>query len=154
MDAYFLDSSALAKRYLQENGSAWVKSLMSPSAGNLIYVADITAVEVISAVTRRSRGGSISLADAAVVIANVRDDFAYNLNVVEITSAMIRDAMPLAEKHALRAYDAVQLSAAIQMKQVRAAAKLPMPKIASADTELNSAAAAEGFSVDDPNAHP
>jgi hypothetical protein len=53
MDVYFCDASGIAKRYLQETGTAWVQSLADPAAGNRIYLARITGVEVISAVTRR-----------------------------------------------------------------------------------------------------
>ena len=34
MAAYYLDSSALAKRYVAETGSAWVTDLMNPLTGN------------------------------------------------------------------------------------------------------------------------
>jgi predicted nucleic acid-binding protein len=49
VDIYFLDSSALIKRYVTETGSAWVTNLIEPTSGNRIYVARITAVEVVSA---------------------------------------------------------------------------------------------------------
>lgn len=53
MTAYFFDSSALVKRYAVETGSVWVESLTDPRAGNRVYVAAITHVEVISAIARK-----------------------------------------------------------------------------------------------------
>ena len=65
MAVYFLDSSAVVKRYAQETGSAWVEALTAPSAGNALYLAHITAVEIVAAVTRRQRGGTLTASDAA-----------------------------------------------------------------------------------------
>jgi hypothetical protein len=48
MGAYFLDSSALVKRYAAETGTAWMTSLIDPAAGNVIYVARITGVETVA----------------------------------------------------------------------------------------------------------
>ena len=59
MGAYFLDTSAVVKRYIQETGTAWVRSIADPAAANLIYLARITDVEMTSAVVRRRRGGNL-----------------------------------------------------------------------------------------------
>src|SRR5262249_62360359 len=64
---YFLDSSALVKRYAQETGSAWIGLLTDQQAGHPFYLARITAVEVVAAVARRQRGGAFSAADAAAL---------------------------------------------------------------------------------------
>jgi hypothetical protein len=61
---YFLDTSALVKRYVAEKGSTWVNSLLP--AG--FIVATITYVEVASAFTRRVRGGTLSAGDHAQAI--------------------------------------------------------------------------------------
>ena len=58
------------------------------------------------------------------------------------------------EKHGLRAYDAVQLAAAIALNGQRLAAGTSAVTLISADQELNAAAATEGSSFDDPNLHP
>ena len=61
--------------------------------------------------------------------------------------------MALAEKHALRGYDAVQLAAALEVQSQRIEDELPPPELISADTALNDAALLEGLKVDDPNNH-
>ncbi len=58
-----MDSSALVKRYVQEVGTSWVRSLTHRGTANQIYLVRITAVEVTSAVARRRRGLSLSFAD-------------------------------------------------------------------------------------------
>ena len=51
--AYFVDSSALVKRYVQETGTSWVRGITRRRPSTHIYIAIITAVEVTSAVARR-----------------------------------------------------------------------------------------------------
>lgn len=76
MAAHFIDSSALVKRYAIEIGTGWVISLFRRAAGNIIYVARVISVEVISALTRRMRGGSITLDDHAKALSRWRKEFA------------------------------------------------------------------------------
>lgn len=153
MAVYFFDSSALVKRYAQETGSDWVIETTEPEAGHPLYIARITAVEVISAITRRHRGGSLSETDAATASSDFRYDLSHQYRVVEVTSTVLSQAMQLAEKHALRGYDAVQLSAALVVHNMRETLGLPALVLVSADRDLNTAATAEGLTVDDPNDH-
>jgi hypothetical protein len=60
--------------------------------------------------------------------------------------------MDLAERHALRGYDAIQLGAALAVNDGCRATGLSLT-IICADDELN-AAAAEGLAVENPNRHP
>ena len=66
MTHYFLDSSALAKRYVVEAGTHWVRSIMPGGAGHVILIAHITPVEIVSGTMRRKREGSISARTAHV----------------------------------------------------------------------------------------
>jgi hypothetical protein len=55
VSAFYLDASALVKRYLAEIGSAWIVKLSDPSAGHPITIAEITQVEVAAALAGRHR---------------------------------------------------------------------------------------------------
>ena len=149
MAAYFLDTSTVLKRYVQETGTAWVQALAAPSAGHSLFVVRITLAETVAAITRRERGGSITPQDAATAVADFQLDFARQYLVVEVSAGLVAQAATLARKHALRGYDAVQLAAALEIH-----ATDPSLTLLSADAELNTAAMAEGFLVDDPNSHP
>ena len=74
--------------------------------------------------------------------------------VIELTPSRIDAAAITARKHGLRAYDAVQLSVALEVNRLHQIAGLDSVTLISADKELNSAAAVDGLAVDDPNAHP
>jgi uncharacterized protein len=58
--AYFLDSSALLKRYVSEIGTAWVQSLTTQASGNFLLISRITSVEILSAIARRQREGILT----------------------------------------------------------------------------------------------
>lgn len=60
MSDFYLDSSAVAKRYLREVGTAWVRALTDPAAGNTITLSTITRAEVAAALAARHRAGDIS----------------------------------------------------------------------------------------------
>lgn len=154
MAAYFFDSSAIVKRYLIEVGSGWVSSTADLAAGNEIYLARITFVEVISAVTRKSRSSGLSATGAMKAIADYRHDFTNEYSLIEITPTIIEQAGDLAELHALRAYDAIQLAAALQIDAEMTSAVSLAITLVSTDVALNTAALAEGLAVDDPNTHP
>jgi hypothetical protein len=64
---------------------------------------------------------------------------------------VINQAILLAQAHALRGYDAVQLAAAVTVKTRLFSIRLPPTILVSADNALNIAAANEGLSVEDPN---
>ncbi len=143
---YYIDSSALLKRYVAERGSAWINDLIqSPDCDP--YIAQITVVEVIAAMARR-----LTARQAAAAIGAFRTDYARGFSVINIAPAVIEQAMLLAERRKLRGYDAVQLAAALAI-QARLPARSPLTLIASA-AELLAAARDEGLTVDNPNEHP
>ena len=154
MAAYVFDSSAVVKRYVRETGTAWVLSVLDPGAGHAIYVARITGVEVVSALTRQARSGALVPTAAATALTQFRHDFAHQYYKVDITPTLIARAMALAETHALRGYDAVQCAAAVVVHTERQVLGMPPLTLVSADAALNAAATAEGLLVEDPNTHP
>jgi uncharacterized protein len=151
---YFTDSSVLVKRYVQEVGTAWVRGITRHGASTTICMARITAVEVTSAVARRRKCKTATSKKASSILHRFRRHLAGRYTVVEITPALINDDMRLANTRALRAYDAVQLAAALEIREQRQKIGLGPVRLASADQALNDGATAEGLTVDDPNSHP
>src|SRR6516165_11105639 len=150
---YFLESSAVVKRYAQETGSAWIALLNDPQAGHHLSLARITAVEVVAAVARRQRGGAFAATEAAAALADFADDLAHHYRQVDNTVRLSTQAIALAQTSALRGYDAIQLAAVLTVHVAREAQGLPRLTLVSADHERNAAAVAEGVLVDDPNRH-
>jgi uncharacterized protein len=154
MSVYFLDSSALVKRYINEIGSAWVLSLFDPTLDHEFFVAAITGVEIVAAITRRICSDSIAVADAALVRNQLRSDLQTDYQVIEITEGIISSAMALAETQGLRGYDSVQLAAGCAINELCIANGLSPIIFVSADEELNLAAVNEGLLIENPNHHP
>ena len=153
-DVYFTDTSALSKRYVAEIGTTWLQTALDPATGCSVYIVGITAVELIAALTRRERGGTLSPTDAAAARAAFRAHLGAEYKSIEVTEALIHRAMLLAETKGLRGYDAVQLAAALDVNASYIAAGLPAIILISADAELNAAATVEGLRVENPNSHP
>ena len=61
--------------------------------------------------------------------------------------------MTLAETHALRGYDAVQLAASLEVHTRGIRLGLPVLTLVSADGDLNMAAMVAGLTVEDLNIH-
>src|SRR5437899_7998885 len=116
MPIYYLDSSAGVKKYVTETGTAWVLNLFKLSYGNIIYVSQITGVEVVSAITRRFRGGSLAQKATQKSIARFKRDFQNRLRILRLTDTIVSAAMHLSEIHGLRGYDAVQLAVALEVE--------------------------------------
>lgn len=149
MAVYFLDTSAIVKRYVLETGTAWVQALTDPVAGNVLCLARITRPETVAAITRRERGGHIAPSDAITALGDFDQDFAQQYLIVGLSDALIDHAAILARTYALRGYDAVQLAAALEVQS-----QIPTTILISGDGDLNAAATTEGLAVDDPNSHP
>jgi predicted nucleic acid-binding protein len=149
---YYADTSVLAKRHLEETGREWVRSLTQPAANNTIFTAQISMVELYSALNRQLRKASISQLRYARLSSVINHIWTSQYLIVATTTHVLESARQLVERHPLKAYDAVQLASAIETRQ-----KLPSgsPAITflSADRQLLLAANVEGFATDDPNLH-
>jgi predicted nucleic acid-binding protein len=154
MAIYFLDTSAIVKRYINEIGSTWICTLFEPSLNNQFFITAITSVEIISAITRRAKSGSISSTDAATICSQFKQDFQSQYQVIEISETVVNSAMTMAELYTLRGYDAVQLASGRELNILCNKNGLPAVIFVSADNELNRAASREGLAIENPNNYP
>jgi len=150
---YFLDSSALVKRYVTETGSAWISALTDPENRNPLIIARITWVEVLSALARRQREGSLTPDDVTRATLAFRYDLDMQYQVAELDRALAEAAGELVTRHPLRAYDAVQLASALRVQSELVRTRAPALTFLSADDRLVAIAQAEGLLTDNPNRH-
>jgi predicted nucleic acid-binding protein len=118
---------------VQEVGTPWVRSLTHYRTGNQILRAHITVVEVTSAVARRRGGKTISSAQASSFLSRFRKHVAGRYTILEITPGLLANATMLANRHELRAYDAVQLAAALELNRISQGGTV----LVSSDRDLN-----------------
>jgi len=154
LSQFFVDSSALVKRYVTEVGTLWVQALADPAVGNTIVSAAITRVEVAAALASRHRAPTgLTLAERNGAVALLERHCSTEYVLIPIDTPVLDRALVLTQRHRLRGYDAVQLATALSVNDSYLATGLPRLAFLSADRDLLNAALAEGLPVDDPNAH-
>ena len=151
VNIYFLDSSALIKRYVVEIGSPWIKTLTDSQTGNSLLLVRITWVEVLSAFARRQREGGITAAEVAALIAKFRSEFNSRYRVIEVDLALVDRAGELIVQYPLRAYDAVQLASALRVQSLLTSMPETQLIFVSADNRLLDIAQSAGLAIDNPN---
>lgn len=154
MAVLFFDSSGLVERYIAETGTAWVIGLLRPVAANNIFIANITGIEVASAIAWRLKIGNISQATAKKALNRFKRDFAKRFIVADLTPQIVEQGILLAENYGLRGYDTTQLAVALAVKNRLLKSGITSLTFISADNDLNQVAQSKGLTVDNPNNHP
>jgi uncharacterized protein len=106
----YLDSSAMVKVYVEETASDRVRELVFEAEA--LLTARITYAEVRAAFARCRRERLLSAPELRTLTRRLDEDWG-RYSVVEVSDAVVRHAAALSERHALRAYDAVQLASAL-----------------------------------------
>lgn len=153
MATYYLDSSALCKRYVAEAGAGWIVSLFDPVHRHRLLVVRVTHVEIASALARRAREGTLSAAGQSTALKLFAYHLSQRLGVVEVDAALCEQAALLAHRQSLRAYDSLQLARAMKANTLLMSVGAGGLTFLSADARLLKAAEAEGLSVDNPEGH-
>lgn len=109
----YLDTSALVKLYVEEPRSADVAHCVetAPRVATVL----VTYAEARATFARLRRDRRISATELRRLVADLDADWR-RLTVVDLPELLVRRAGHLAERHALRAYDAIQLGAALKLR--------------------------------------
>jgi predicted nucleic acid-binding protein len=130
----------LVKLYVQEVGSDETKDRLG---GTLMAATSRVAyAEARAALTRRRREAAITRA-ALVRAVRALDRDLGRLVVVELSAKVSRRAGDLAERHALRGFDAIHLASALEIEDLTGAGV----GFLCFDDRLRAAATAEGLST-------
>jgi predicted nucleic acid-binding protein len=151
MADYYLDASALVKRYAKESGSDWILRITTPGSEDLTLLADITLADVAAALAAKRRapqGVSREERDRALSRFLQECDEYYLL--VHVDRVVIDLAVALTQGHHLRGYDAAQLASALVTNVELVTQDHPPLVFVAADEDLLFAAEAEGLSTENP----
>ena len=110
----YLDTSSLVKIYVPEIETAAVQRLVD--AAEVIASSSLAYVEARAAFARKRRERDLSARDYRDLVQDFDHDWDKYL-IVDVSDAVIKLAGRLAEKHALRAYDAVHLASAVTVRK-------------------------------------
>jgi predicted nucleic acid-binding protein len=151
---FYLDASALVKRYLAETGSAWVESLCADEANNAIAIAQFGLVETAAAFAAKRRGQFITDSEYESALADLLRDAGERYRLVAVGPALIDNAIQLTRRQKLRGYDAIHLASALALNTPLVGNRLPPLTFVAADDNLLAAAQLEGLTTENPNDHP
>jgi hypothetical protein len=140
----------LIKRHINEAGSQWFRELTVQQSAAL-FTAQISLVEICSALNRRLREQFINTDEYQRLIAQSRFLFASTYSVMEFSDRISDLACAMLERHALRAIDAIHLATGIVTHEQLRNREEPTLTFLSADHRLLTAATAEGLSTFDPS---
>jgi predicted nucleic acid-binding protein len=133
----YCDTSSLVKLYVEEEGSAAVGVWVGKA--DMVATCRVALPEMISALTRRFNSRDLDQDSYRRLQAAIRADWQH-LVALDFDEQLAAD---LAERHALRGFDAVHLSAALCL----ATRDHLTLAFSSFDDRLNQAARAEGLAV-------
>lgn len=105
----FFDSSALAKRYIEEEGSAEVDQICRMT--DELALCIICVPEIVSALNRRVREKTVSKSDYADVKSRLLEDVR-DAQIINLTDDVVAYAIFILEQNPIRAMDALHIAAA------------------------------------------
>ena len=146
MTLYYLESSALAKLFVEESGSTRMIGLVEPLTQAQKLVSSLAAIEVRSAIRRRERLREMSATDVADALTILDSEIAC-MTEQPVNSAVTETAKQALDQHPLRAMDALQLASCCV---ARATSGITDIVFVASDRELLSAAEAENFQTWNP----
>ena len=109
----FFDSSAFAKRFIEEIGSQEIDNICQSASE--IGLSIICSSEIFSALNRRLREQSITKSDY-ILAKNCFAKELFDIQIINITSKVVTRTIILLEENILRAMDALHIACAIEWK--------------------------------------
>lgn len=151
MNYFFLDASALGKRYVVEIGTDLVNHLFNHVPTPRMLGLVLMLGEIVSILVRRRNSGHISEAAYRQAMAEFRAEILgpAGLPLESATDDLVRLSLPLIVQHSLNATDAIILSCLLQLARVMQPAGDNLVLV-TADTRLAAAARTSGLLVWNP----
>ena len=106
-----VDSSAFAKRYVQEDGSEDIDLFLQRASDLALCI--ILVPEIISGLNRRLREGFLSKRNYRKVKTQLLEDV-HDATVIQLTPSVISHSVKLLENSVLRAMDAFHVACALE----------------------------------------
>jgi uncharacterized protein len=145
---YYLETSALVKLYVREPGTERVLALATRSGEHRLAILDLSQVELRSAIRRRERVGDVPTPVANELLATFKAHVEGRFVIQKITDFVLDIASLLVDRHALRAFDAIQLAGYVVLKS---STRTDTPTFVCSDKALLIAARQEGMVILDPS---
>jgi predicted nucleic acid-binding protein len=143
MDIYFLDTSALVKRYYEEAGTDTVDELIT--SGTPIAISSLSVVESTSAFRRKYNRDEITENEMNALIGEFFREALDEFLIIPIEESLTGFSFDLVIEDDLRTLDSLQLSAALSLSTEEGS-----PTFVCADQDLVSTANRRGLDTVNP----
>src|SRR3989338_6586169 len=117
MQYYFLDTSALVKRYHLEVGTDVIDEIFD-SVDRVIVISNISISEFVSTINRKKNEKEITQDDLELVLSKFYADIMEHLTVIGIDDSHTISSLELILKHNLKALDSLQLAIALELSDL------------------------------------
>lgn len=140
----FFDTSALVKRYADEQGTQTVDQLIE-TPENTIVITSLSIIEIASAFRRKHNRGEISNDQRDGLLVSFFEEATEQYIVIPVDESVFENAFDLVLEDDLRTLDSLQLAAALALPT-------PNPEITfvCADETLVGVAKQHGLSTNNP----
>lgn len=150
MPLFYLDASALMKRYKTEQGSEVIDGLFEQrTADDRLATSFLVVIEIVGAAVRLRRGGTITEHQLSELLARFNEDQQHTLEFWPISPYIQGTAVRMAHNHGLRAADSLHLATMAELQKAAEVAGIGFLAI-TADKALYDAAQMEGIRVLNP----
>jgi predicted nucleic acid-binding protein len=146
-DLVVFDTSALAKRFVQEAGSERVVAICRDVPPETLWISQLVPLEMRSLLRLARNTGRITEEQAHRVADDFRREVRRRFQVWEFLPQDWRRAGDFIDRHAIRPADALQLAATVSVREARGSARAVL---VCSDQGLARAAKAQGVTVLDP----
>lgn len=116
MALLYLDTSALVKLYVQEQGTEKMLELAHPDAGNRLVILSLSRIEFRAAVRRRAKLGDIDETLADELINAFNGHLTRVFQMQPVNEPVMVAAGNAIDDYYLRAYDAMQLGGYVALR--------------------------------------
>ncbi len=151
MNVVFLDASALAKAYLDEDGTTNVQGVIQRQGGDL-FLSEFVALEVLTSIRSAYRDSPRAVYQRA--LDRFRGDYPSRFTLVDVSAAVREAAMDLTTRHRnarARGMDVLHLASALRVQEDYRTQEVTM---ITSDRDLAALSKACGLRTFDPSREP
>lgn len=144
MERLFFDTSALVKRYYQEDGTEAVDALVEDDSSEVV-ITSLSVIETASAFRRKRNRDEIDPEDVDRLLGSFFDEALADFAILPMDESLSEFSLDLVLDDDLRTLDSLQLSAALSLVTADSA-----PRFVCADSDLVSVADRHGIGTVNP----
>jgi predicted nucleic acid-binding protein len=150
-NSFYMDASALAKRYIPEKGNELVDEILDSIPSTRIHLLNIEAGEILSVLVRRRNAGTHSIANFEQAVASFDAEIvrAAAVTNASVTSRLVKSSLPFIVAQSINSTDALILKSALAIARKVRRVGDDLVLVAS-DQRLLRAAQADGLTVLNP----